>query len=248
MNAVCDIASARGNPKLEAAARAQDPRSRPALKTRLGIHPRIRYKVSMPTRSLPLLLLAGLLVFTPTGHSQTPTSTAPAARPSPTVAAPKPVLIFSATRRRLESEGSARGNEMVTEEQWVYDVTIENRSFSEARALEIEYRVFVFDDRGRSGDRRQPMRKSMGSTTIESIPRSGKASFQTEPQRIVKTQLQPDWNYLDGRDPRSADRLKGLWIQVKQNGQLVAEYINPTTLKDKERWEMAPPVPGKPKP
>lgn len=187
---------------------------------------------------LPLTLAVGLLLPA-IAHCQT-------AAPAPAVAtASKPVLAFTATRKRLEREEANRGSEVVTEEQWVYEVTVENRGFNEVRGLEIEYRVFVFDDRGRGSDHRVPLKKSAGTTTIEALPRSGKTTFQTEPQRIVKSQLNPDWVYTDGTSPRITDRLKGIWIRVKQNGQQVAEWMNPSTLNDKERWEMSPAQPGK---
>ena len=122
-----------------------------------------------------------------------------------------------------------------TQEQWGYDVTIENKSFKQLDGLELRYVIFSKHEKFGSKDPAETKRAN-GSLTIGSLKPHEKKLVSTNTVEIDKTQLDGDYYFPDGGKQRAQDSLVGCWVRVYQGGQQVAEYANPSTLL-RERWE-----------
>jgi hypothetical protein len=116
-----------------------------------------------------------------------------------------------------------------TKEHWVYDVTIENKTFKELTDLDFKYVVFFTQER--LGVKADPTkRQQSGSFSIDSLKSHEKKSFSTNPVELNKSNLVGHWHYESGAKPNAQGTLVGLAVRVYQGGQQFAEFANPSTL------------------
>jgi hypothetical protein len=116
-----------------------------------------------------------------------------------------------------------------TRERWVYDVTIENKTFRELTNLDLKYVIFFTQERlGLKAD--PSKRKQIGSFSIDLLKPHEKKSFSTNPVELNSSNLVGHWHYESDAKPNAQSTLVGLAIRVYQGGQLFAEFANPSTL------------------
>jgi len=116
-----------------------------------------------------------------------------------------------------------------TKEHWVYDVTIENKTFKELTNLELKYVIFFKQEQLGVKAAATP-RQHSGSFSIDDLMPHEKKSFSTNPVELNKSNLVGHWHYESGAKPNAQDTLVGLAVRVYQGGQLFAEFANPSTL------------------
>src|SRR5438552_9517060 len=114
-----------------------------------------------------------------------------------------------------------------TKEHWIYDVTIENKTFKELSNLDLRYVVFFSQERlGLKAD--PTKRQQSGSFSIDSLKSHEKKSFSTNPVEL-KSNLVGHWHYESGAKPNAQGTLVGLAVRVYQGGQQFAEFANLST-------------------
>ena len=116
-----------------------------------------------------------------------------------------------------------------TKEHWVYDVTIENRTFKELTNLDLKYVIFYKQEQLGVKATATPRQQS-GSFSIDNLKPHEKKSFSANPVELNKSNLVGNWIYSSGAKPNAQDTLVGLAIRVYQGGQQFAEFANPSTL------------------
>jgi hypothetical protein len=116
-----------------------------------------------------------------------------------------------------------------TKEHWVYDVTIENRTFKELTNLDLKYVIFFKQEQLGVKVPATPRQQS-GSFSIDSPKSHEKKSVSTNPVELSKSNLVGNWIYSSGAKPNAQDTLVGLAVRVYQGGQQFAEFANPSTL------------------
>jgi hypothetical protein len=127
------------------------------------------------------------------------------------------------------------GGANISTQHWDYEVTVENKTFKELANLEVKYVIFFKQEQ--LGVKAMPTpRQQNGSFSIADLTRHEKKSFTTNAVELNKSNLVANWIYPSGAKPNAQDSLVGLGIRIYQNGQLFAEYANPSTLT-KEKWE-----------
>lgn len=133
------------------------------------------------------------------------------------------------------NKGSGDGGTHETKEHWVYDVTVENKTFKDLANLDVNYVIFFTQEQ--LGVKAAPTkRQQKGSFSIDLLKAHQKTSFSTKPVELNKSNLVGEWIYRSGAKPNAQDKLVGLGVQVYQGGQLFAEFANPSTLL-REKWE-----------
>jgi hypothetical protein len=116
-----------------------------------------------------------------------------------------------------------------TKEHWVYDVTIENKTFKELANLDLRYVIFFKQEQ--LGVKANPTpRQQNGSFSIDSLKSQEKKSLTTNPVELNKSNLVGHWHFGSGAKPNAQDTLVGLAVRVYQGGQQFAEFANPSTL------------------
>jgi hypothetical protein len=73
-------------------------------------------------------------------------------------------------------------------------------------------------------------RQRNGSFSIDLLKPHEKKSFSTDPVELSKSNLVGHWHYESGAKPNAQGALVGLAVRVYQDGQLFAEFANPSPL------------------
>ncbi len=128
------------------------------------------------------------------------------------------------------------GGAAVTKEHWGYDVTMENKTFKDLTNLEVKYAIFFSQER-LGVKAAATAKRQTGMFTIPVLNPHEKKVFTTDSVELDKANLVGNWIYTSGAKPGATGMLSGLWVRVYQNGQLFAEYANPSTLMTQQKWE-----------
>jgi hypothetical protein len=172
----------------------------------------------MKTRLLPML---GFVVLSlAVGHAATPDD-----------------VKFTVTRTKLDEQKAREGsNKTITTKEIAYKVTVENRTFAELKDIEVKYMIFYTDTT--AGSTNEGKLKSVnGKHTIAALERSRKAEFETEPAKLVTADLDAGWYYTTGAANRARDSVEGIWFRAYSGGELIGEYVNPSSIAKKQTWK-----------
>jgi hypothetical protein len=118
-----------------------------------------------------------------------------------------------------------------TKEHWVYNVTVENKTFKELDNLDLKYVIFFKQEQLGVKAAATPRQQS-GSFSIDALKPHEKKSFSTNPVELNKANL-VGGIYSSGAKPNAQDTLVGLALRVYQGGQQFAELANPSLLREK---------------
>ena len=144
---------------------------------------------------------------------------------------------FTVEPKRQEGQMTDTGSKIITDEQWAYEVTVENRCFRDLENMEIQYIVFmkpVVPGQKMIAGHIKLKRKS-GSTPVALLKNCEKFSFVTESMRLKGSRLMKG-SYKNGANRWAKDDLKGLWMRLFLDGKQVAEYADPSALTGSEPW------------
>jgi hypothetical protein len=159
---------------------------------------------------------------------------------SPVVQAGNADLIINSVSKKFEENVTVpnTGNGSISEkkEQWGYVVTIENKMFRPVAGLEAKYVVFYKQEEIGSKAAQRLQRKS-GTVAIPEIAGGAKTTFRTNPVDLKKAVLNGNYYFANGAKSKAEDSLSGIWVRIYQNGALFAEYVRPSSLSSKEKWE-----------
>ena len=120
-------------------------------------------------------------------------------------------------------------------EEWVYDVTIENKTFKDMANVEVKYLIFYKTEKlGVKADP-TPATKA-GAAPVGLLKAHEKKTITTDAVELKKANLVGEFHYASGAKINVQDTLTGVWVRVFQDGQQIGEYANPSNLT-KEKWE-----------
>ena len=134
-----------------------------------------------------------------------------------------PLKIDSTTTKA--SEGGANR----TTEHWLYQLTIENKSFHDLTGLQVKYVILYTREKLGEKASAKPERKT-GSFPIPTLKSREKLVFKTDALELNKAALVGNYIYPSGAKPNAQDALVGVALHVEQNGQLFAGFANPSSL------------------
>lgn len=148
-----------------------------------------------------------------------------------------PARIEVAVVPKKESADEKRSRNVTHEAtKFQYSVTLTNRSFADVSGLSAEYRIFVRSDSGKGAVSQQKLERQEFRAEIPALPNNGRYSFDTEPVTLKTSQLDGGWYYTDGSRSKRQDKVAGVWIRILQDGKVVGEYLNPTSLASREKF------------
>ncbi len=133
------------------------------------------------------------------------------------------------TKKRRDRETRNEGNVEVTYENWYYEVEVENLSQVDLEGLELQYKIYksVNADaaetryRGEGLVREGPFLVRKGKVDLKPVAYLKSVSAETETMMISKSQLDPDYYYVDGDKSKKKDEIDGFWIKLFHNGKEV---------------------------
>jgi hypothetical protein len=213
-----------------------------------GVQVEIEYQSArhlIPAASTDLMARA-LAAFRNAGSvlPTAPVQTAVAAPASPATQAATPPpganpikVDITAERKRLDYGRPPAAVESKTSDKWAYNFKVQNRSFSEAPALDVQYLILIERQRIGTPKERDTIERVTGSGKIEPLTRSASSRILTSSEySLSKEILASNYYYPGGGRRKAEDSVVGVWVRVMHEGKLVAEYINPSTIA-KHGWK-----------
>ena len=118
-----------------------------------------------------------------------------------------------------------------------YGIVINNESYEDVEGITLEYLVLKFEDEIASDKRsagKQVRKKS--KIKLDKLPAQSEARVTTEAFQMVETELEDGYIWKGGGDPKSKDKLDGIWIKLFVDGKQVYEMARPESMMRKEVW------------
>lgn len=142
-------------------------------------------------------------------------------------------LKFAVKRYPGERRNRVTERKRTVFEEFGYTVTLHNHTAFDLEDLEIEYRYYVRRDSTTVTRPEPKAERHFGRKRIALLPARGHVEFSTPAAELVSTSLRSNRT----RDQhRTSDELAGIWIRIKYEQKLVAEFSKPGRLKEKGNW------------
>lgn len=173
-----------------------------------------------------------------------------AATATPPPAAPdKPKVEVSADRKRTDvtkdNLGGPGQRDERTMEKHVYNFKVQSREFGEVPALDLQYVIFVERQKLGTDKSEDAVERITGSGKVEAMDRKNPIQNVASSEFQLTKELQnAKYGGYVGTGGKMVERRKtedsvlGIWVKVLKDGQVVAEYTNPSTVT-KRGWEPA---------
>ena len=140
--------------------------------------------------------------------------------------------------RKKDGAGQMKGDiEKATSQNWVGEIKIENLTFKPSEEVELRYIIFVKRQELGQKTGMDQVDQVKGTIKVGSLKSHEKASFSTSEVTLRQQQLDPHYYYKSGGIQKAADTVLGVWVKVFSGENELAEYVNPSTLKAKNKWE-----------
>lgn len=138
--------------------------------------------------------------------------------------------------RKKTGLSNAKGNVVQNSTQnWTGEVKITSHSFKPAPELEARYIIFVRrQSLGQQGG--DKIDKQKGTYKVPSIKSGTTSTFLTSEVVLKQSHLAPGWIMASGAD-KAEDGVVGVWVKLFDGSKQVAEYVNPSSLTSKYKWE-----------
>ncbi len=172
-------------------------------------------------------------------HRTLPSPTRPKGARPLTVKLDVSRLRFGSTRDETKVKG-----EIITTDQWGYNVTVGNQTRRKGENLRADYVLYVSQATLKQGVQAKAAQIHRGGTwTIASIDLMGSVSFHTTSIPTKKIELQPGWSWSKtGNTDQVIDTLDGIWLRLYQGETMIAEFVSSDSLR-KGGWPSDAPKP-----
>ncbi len=137
----------------------------------------------------------------------------------------------------MHKAAAQEGGRNKASEDAFYEVTVTNQSFKPAPALEARYILFVERQELAKKVGSGKVEKTKGTAPIAALEPHASANFTTTSVTLREQSLSGNYIYESGGRVKAKDSLVGVWIKLYNGNTEVGEYINPTTLSSKNKWE-----------
>ena len=140
-------------------------------------------------------------------------------------------------RKRLDlSKDRERGNTSVREDEIIYSVKVNSRSFKTLPLVKIKYNIFY--EVSTLGSTAEPeVKVAKGSHELTDLQTNKPVEFETEAIKLAQAALDGNWYFTNGASRKVRDKVVGLWFKAfDSEGNLLGEYVNPSSTSKKQKW------------
>jgi hypothetical protein len=151
----------------------------------------------------------------------------------------EPVVQISVLKKAGEGSSTEKPAGEISKgvQKFHYVITVANPSTAEVPDLEVRYSIFVDRQRiGEKADVDHPQRIK-GRQKIEPIKSLGEGIATTKDVGLKQSNLSGGYYYANGGRISAKDAIKGIWVRVYHGDAMIAEYVNPSTIQAREKWE-----------
>jgi hypothetical protein len=136
--------------------------------------------------------------------------------------------------KNVERGNADNGVPMKNDDTVHYELRLQNQTTGDLAKLNVEYVVFV--QRQKLGERPTDpphIDRFTGSQAIDALNNRQPQSVMTTDFTLHKGSLGGGYTYNNGGRLKAEDTVVGVWVRVSQEGQLIAEYANPSSVKSR---------------
>jgi hypothetical protein len=168
--------------------------------------------------------------------TEAPAPAMPAATPPPEA----PKVDISVERKRVDTvraDAVQDGMETKASQKFIYNIKVQNRTFGDVPALDVQYVIFV--ERQKLGTKKDEdtVERVAGNAKTESLSRKVMSqSVSTNEVELWKQSLTGRTFYIKGGRVKVEDGIEGIWVRVLHDGKVIAELTNPSTVT-KRGWD-----------
>ncbi len=154
---------------------------------------------------------------------------------------------YEITVDRKKEKGGSGGDQATVKasQNWTGEVNILNRAFKPSPDLTARYVIYVKRQRIGEAENAENVEKVTGSFNVPAMKGGAKGTFSTVDVVLNSAHAAAGWRVgqkdSDGRvtfgRQSAQDTLAGIWLRLYSGQTQVAEYINPTTLTTKFKFE-----------
>lgn len=136
--------------------------------------------------------------------------------------------------KKVNGGNAENGVPIKNDEAVHYELRLQNQTIGDLPKLSVDYVVFI--QRQKLGEKMSDpphIDRVTGTEAIELLNNRAPQSVMTSDFTLHKGSLGGGWTYNNGGRTKAEDTVVGVWVRVMQDGQLVAEYANPSSCKSR---------------
>jgi len=146
-------------------------------------------------------------------------------------------LSVSTEKNLVDSSSFETGGRELKTSKWSYRVTVANLSRNELNGAKIEYRI-IFDDevefaRAAVGPGKGGNQQDGQAIDLPEMAFNDEIEFETPPVDLNTYEYAPS----RGEREYAKDSIKGIWIKVTRNGQVISEYQSSPSMMASLSWD-----------
>ena len=140
--------------------------------------------------------------------------------------------------RKKDALSAASGKyRLVSSQNWTGEVKIQNHAFKPSPDMEARYVVFVKRQKIGEKEGQDSIEKVKGTFSVATIKPGTTGIFLTSDVALHAAHMAPGWVPEEGGKETAQDTVVGIWLRLYAGTTQVAEYVNPSTLTTKFKWE-----------
>ncbi|MEI8233224.1 MAG: hypothetical protein WCH57_00910 [Verrucomicrobiota bacterium] len=145
---------------------------------------------------------------------------------------------ITVNRKKEAFSQSHEGRIQKSSQNWIGEVNVTNHGFKVSPELELRYIIFVKrQDLGKTAASAEHVEKIKGTFKIPSLKGGAMAANTTPEVKLRQGKLDSRCFFTNGGIEKSEDTVLGVWARLYQGTTQVEEYVSPTTLKGKQKWD-----------
>ena len=128
-------------------------------------------------------------------------------------------------------EGEGGSSKLASEVS--HDIKLADTAFADLSDLTVDYIIFV--ERQKIGTKKEQdvVKRIKGTKAIPALTKKEPQTISTEKILLSTESLVGNYIYSNGARIKVMDNIKGVWVRVSQGGKVIAEYLNPSTVRNR---------------
>jgi len=147
---------------------------------------------------------------------------------------------ISAQKKRtgvVKGTVGAAGERARDVEKCTYELKFQNQTLADLQKLTIDYIIFVERQKlGEKSTEEGHVDRFTGTKAIDVLTNREPQTITTEEIPLNSSNLVGAYHYPNGGRIKAVDNVVGVWVRVSQDGQMIAEYANPSAVT-KRGWD-----------
>lgn len=141
-----------------------------------------------------------------------------------------------------DKENSYSGyNTSAKVENTAYAITLDNKSTSSLKGLELNYCIYYEQEQSKRGGKTADEEGvRCGTLVVDTLRPKSSTELMTDPVSVYTRELDADWIYTSGAKNKITGKVRGIWVRVSmktEGGDVITrDFCMPDSLSNSQRW------------